>query len=166
MGFIKGNREQLGLLGYSLDDFVERDSKARFIVKIVDALDTRELYSRYSSQGADAIDPKVQLATWFMGYCESITSSRKLEYNCKKNLDFIYISTNLQPDHTSLSRFRKRHLDLIPKYFTEIIRKAYSQGLSDFKEIAIDGTKLPSVSSKKKSMRASSWQTCPQRCFP
>lgn len=69
MGFINGDREQIGLLGYSLDDFVEKDSKARFIVKIVDTLDTKKLYSRYSNQGADAIDPKVQLATWFIGYC-------------------------------------------------------------------------------------------------
>lgn len=153
MGFIKKDREQIGIIGYSLDEFVEKESKARFIVKIVETLDTRELYSRYSSQGADAIDPKVQLATWFMGYCETITSSRKLEYNCKKNLDFIYVSANLQPDHSSLSRFRKRHLDLIPNYFLEIIKKAYELGISDFKEISIDGTKLPSVSSKKKSMR-------------
>ena len=152
MGFIQSDREQLELLGHCIDDFVEEDSKARFIVKIVDLLDTKELYSRYSEQGADAIDPKLQLATWFLGYSESITSTRKLEYNCRKNLDFIYVSGNLRPDHTSLSRFRKQHLDLIPKYFVEIVRKAYSLGLSDFKEISVDGTKLPAVSSKKKSM--------------
>lgn len=154
MGFIQADRKQLGLLGYSIDEFVEENSQARFIVKIVESLDTRELYSRYSDQGADAIDPKVQLATWFLGYCESVTSTRKLEYNCRKNLDFIYVSGNLKPDHTSLSRFRKQHIDLIPSYFIQIVRKAISLGLSDFKEITVDGTKLPSVSSKRKSMRA------------
>ena len=77
-----------------------------------------------------------------------------MEYNCKKNLDFIYVSANLSPDHSSLSRFRKRHLDLIPNYFIEIVRKAYEIGISDFKEISIDGTKLPAVSSKKKSMHS------------
>lgn len=153
MGFISADRNQTVFLGYSLDEFVEEKSKARFIVQIVESLDTKELYSRYSTQGGEALDPKTQLATWFLGYCEGITSSRKLEYNCKKNLDFIYISANLQPDHTSLSRFRKRHLDLIPTYFVEIIRKAYKLGISDFKEISIDGTKLPAVSSRKKSMR-------------
>lgn len=46
MGFIQGNREQIEILGYSIDDFVEEDSKARFIVKIVETLDTSALYSR------------------------------------------------------------------------------------------------------------------------
>ena len=154
MSFIKGDRKQIGFIGYSLDDFVEKDSKARFIANIVERIDTRNLYMRYSDQGGEAFDPKIMLATWFLGYCESITTTRKLEYNCKKNLDFIYISANLQPDHCSLSRFRQKHLDLMPDYFVEIIKQAYKMGISDFQRISIDGTKLRSVSSKKKSMKS------------
>jgi transposase len=153
MSFIKGNREQIGFIGYSIDDFVERDSKARFIADIVEKIDTRDLYIRYSDQGGEAFDPKIMLATWFLGYSESVTTTRKLEYNCKKNLDFIYISANLQPDHTSLSRFRQKHLDLMPKYFVEIIKQAYEMGIGDFRRVSIDGTKLQAVSSKKKSMK-------------
>jgi transposase len=156
MSFIKGNREQIGFIGYSIDDFVEKDSKARFIAKIVERIDTRNLYQRYSDQGGEAFDPKIMLATWFLGYCESVTTTRKLEYNCKKNLDFIYISANLQPDHTSLSRFRQKHLDLMPEYFVEIIKQAYKMGISEFKRVSIDGTKLRAVSSKKKSMKSES----------
>lgn len=40
MGFIQGNRAQIDLLGYSIEDFVEKDSKTRFIVKTVETLDT------------------------------------------------------------------------------------------------------------------------------
>ena len=153
MGFISGDRSQTIILGHCLDDFVSKDSKAKYIVEIVNKLDLRELYSRYSSQGGEAIDPRLQLCTWFFGYTEGVTSTRKLEESCKKHVEFIYISANVQPDHTSLSRFRQKHMDLIPKYFVEIVRMAGKRGLSEFKEIAVDGTKLPSVSSKKKSMR-------------
>jgi len=153
MGFISGDRSQTIILGHCLDDFVSKDSKAKYIVEIVNKLDLRELYSRYSRQGGEAIDPRLQLCTWFFGYTEGVTSTRKLEESCKKHVEFIYISANVQPDHTSLSRFRQKHMDLIPKYFVEIVRMAGKRGLSDFKEIAVDGTKLPSVSSKKKSMR-------------
>lgn len=59
------------------------------------------------------------------------------------------------------SRFRKRNLDLIPKYFVEIVRKAYEIGVSEFKEISIDGTKLPAVSSRKKSMPTGLLVYCP-----
>jgi len=153
VGYITADRNQEQIIGYSLEDFVEENSKARFVAKIVEELNTKELYSRYSKQGGEAYDPKIMLAIWFLGYCETITTTRKLEYNCKKHLDFIYISANLRPDHSSLSRFRQKNLDLIPKYFIEIIRIANNKGISQFKEIAIDGTKIISASSKRKSMK-------------
>ncbi|MEW5897449.1 MAG: IS1182 family transposase [Nanoarchaeota archaeon] len=153
MSFITANRNQLNFIGYCIDDFVEHDSKSRYIVKIVDQLDLSDLYNNYSSQGGEAYDPKIMLSTWFLGYCEQVTTTRKLEYNCRKNLDFIYVSGNLKPDHCSLSRFRKRNLDLLSKYFIEIIRLAHKKGMIDFKEIAIDGSKQQAVSSKKKSFK-------------
>ena len=33
------DKKQIDLIGYSIDDFVEKDSKSRFIVEIVDELD-------------------------------------------------------------------------------------------------------------------------------
>ena len=59
MGFISGDRSQTIILGHCLDDFVSKDSKAKYIVEIVNKLDLRELYSRYSSQGGEAIDPRL-----------------------------------------------------------------------------------------------------------
>jgi len=153
MGFITANRKQIDLIGYSIDDFVEKGSKARFVVEIIEELETRELIEDYSEQGGEAYDPKIMLATWFFSYSESVTSTRKIEKNCGKNLDFIYVSANLRPDHSTLSRFRQRHLKVLGKYFVEIIKIAKKKGLSDFKEIAIDGSKMRAVSSKKKSMK-------------
>ena len=77
MGFITANREQNIIFGFSLDEFVEKDSKCRYILKVIDKLDLRELYSRYSLQGAEAYEPKIILATWFLAYCEGVTSTRK-----------------------------------------------------------------------------------------
>lgn len=153
MSFITSNRNQFNLIGHCIDDFVDQDSKCRYIVKIVDQLDLSDLYNNYSSQGGEAYDPKIMLSTWFLGYCEQVISTRKLEYNCKKNLEFIYVSGNLKPDHCSLSRFRKRNLNLLSKYFVEIIKLANKQGMIDFNEIAIDGSKHQAVSSKKKSFK-------------
>jgi transposase len=154
MGFITNDREQLRLDSYSLSDFVESDSKAHFIVRIVNRLDKSALYSRYSSQGADAYEPSLLLATWFLAYSEGVTSSRKLEELSKKHMDYIYISANVRPDHCSLSRFRKQHLDLMNEYFIEIVKMAAKQGIPPLKEIAIDGSKIPAVSSKKQCRRS------------
>ena len=154
MGFITASREQLTLFGYSLDDFVDESAKCRFIVKTVGKLDLHELYADYSSQGGDAFDPSILLATWFLAYSEGQTSTRKLEEQCSRDMHYIYTSANLKPDHTSLSRFRQRHLDRLPGYFVQIVRMAMDEGVSDFRLIGIDGSKLQAGCSPRQSRTA------------
>jgi transposase len=151
MGFRTLDRDQINLLGFSLDELVEPDAKCRFIVRLVSQLDLNALYRKYSDVGAEANDPSAMLATWFLSYCEGMTESRRLEERCKRDTHFMYTSCNLQPDHTTLSRFRKNHLELISEYFVEIIRLAQSKGVSDFKHITVDGTKIQAASSPRKS---------------
>jgi transposase len=153
MGYITADREQIGIIAYSLAEFVEEKSKSRFIAKLIREMDLRELYGRYSSQGGEAYDPEIMLGILFLGYSEGITSSRKLERACKKDMDFIYISANLRPDHCAISRFRQAHKDLLSKYFVEVVKIARKRGTSDFKILGIDGTKIQARSSKKKSYR-------------
>ncbi len=156
MGFIYNDRNQINLLGYSLDEFAPQDAKCRFVVKLIDRLDLSELYNRYSNQGADAFDPATMLATWFFGYCERQTSTRKLEDACKRDLHFIYVSANLQPDHSSLSRFRKDNIDLIADYFVQLVRLGLAENISDFKEISIDGSKIQASGSPKQNKTSDS----------
>ena len=132
MGFLSTDRSQLDLFGYSLNDFVPKDAKCRFVVDIVSKLDLTELYHRYSSQGNDAFDPAMMLSTWFYAYSNAVTTTRKLENCCQRDLHYMYVSGSLKPDHTSLSRFRKNHIDLIPDYFLQIIQMAVENGISDF----------------------------------
>ncbi|MEE9119273.1 MAG: IS1182 family transposase [Calditrichia bacterium] len=153
MGFISADRNQTDLLGYSLDDFVPQESKCRFVVDLISKLNLSDLYNRYSDQGNDALDPAVLLTSWFFAYSEGITSTRKLEDLCRYDMRYIYVSTNLRPDHTTLSRFRKKHQDLMSKYFIQIILFAQKLGISEFKEIAIDGTKIKASCSAKQSFK-------------
>ena len=151
MGFMSSNRFQMDLLGYSINDFAKTDKKCRFVVDIVSKLDLGELYARYSDQGADSYAPDIMLGTWFYSYSNTVTSSRKIEDLCKFDTRYMYISCNQHPDHTTLSRFRKKNIDLICKYFIQIVLIAQQQGLSDFKHIAIDGTKVNAATNPKHS---------------
>jgi len=153
MGFIIADRNQEHVFGYRIDDFVEKDSKCRYMLEIIEQLDLQKLYRKYSNQGAEKYDPKILLAIWFLAYCEGITSSRQVEKLCKKHMDFIYISGNLRPDHSTLCRFIQRNRELWPVYFLEILSFAKKKKVSDFKSIMIDGTKIRAKSSKKQSMR-------------
>jgi transposase len=153
MGFIKADRSQLNILGYSISDFASTDKKIRFIVDIVSRLDLSSLYARYSDQGGDSYSPDIMLTLWFYAYSQGESSSRKLEEFCHYDTRYIYLSCNLRPDHTTLSRFRKTHLDLISEYFIQIVLIAEQEGITDLTHIAIDGTKIKAASSAKQSYK-------------
>jgi transposase len=121
---------------------------------VVEELDLSDLYADYSSQGGDAFDPSAMLATWFLAYSEGQTSTRKLEQQCCRDMHYIYTSSNLKPDHTSLSRFRQRHMERLAGYFVQIIRMAMEQGVSDFRLVGIDGSKLQAGCSPRQNRTA------------
>lgn len=149
MAFITADRSQRQLFGYSLDDFVPPEARCRFVVRIVGQLDLTELYADYSDQGGEAYDPRAMLATWFFAYSEGVTSTRRLEQLCLRDMHYIYVSANLGPDHTTLSRFRQRHAERLPDLFVQIIRLAKQQGVSGFGRIMTDGTKLEAAASSR-----------------
>lgn len=149
MGFISADRTQGHLFGYTLEDLVAPDAKCRHIARYIDRLDLSAFYADYSDQGGDAFDPRIMLATWFLAYSEGITSTRKVEQLCRRDLHFIYISGHLQPDHTSLSRFRQRHSDRLADVFVQIVRLGVEDGVSTFDLIAIDGTKVEARGSRR-----------------
>jgi transposase len=152
MPFKSFDRNQLDLLGYSIDDLVPKGAKCRFVVDLVAKLDLVKLYARYSSIGAHAFEPSVMLATWFLAYSESITSTRVLEEKCQRDAFYMYTCGNQRPDHSTLSRFRKDNVDLLADYFVQILQLVHKLGLSDFKTIAIDGTKIQAVASPSQSL--------------
>ena len=159
MGFIAANRNQMSLFGYSLDDFVPAEAKCRFVVKIVQELDLSALYADYSPQGGDAYDPGTLLATWFFAYSEGISSTRRLEALCGRDMHYIYVSGNLKPDHTTLSRFRQRHAARLSEYFVQIIRLAMERNVSKFGHILIDGSKFQAACSSRQSRSDKELQT-------
>lgn len=151
MGFIRVARGQGYFFGYYLEDLVEPDAKCRFVVELVDQLHLDKLYDRYSEKGADAIDPKILLATWFFAYSEGITSRRRLERACRRDTHFIYVSGNLRPDHSTLGRFHQCHRDLFSEYFAEIVGLAVEKDVAGFSSVAIDGSKLQASCSHKQN---------------
>ena len=147
MGFITSDRSQTNFLGYCVEDFAKEDLKSRFTVELVSRLDLRALFARYSDQGGDAYAPDMMLALWFFAYSNNQIHTRDLEQSCKFDTRYMYITGNQRPDHTTLSRFRKANIDLMSEYFLQILLLAQESGISEFKHIAIDGTKIRAKSS-------------------
>lgn len=119
------------------------------IAGIVDRLDVSALYCAYSGQGGDAFDPATMLSIWLFAYTEGQTSTRRVEQLCRRDLHYIYVSSNLNPDHCSLSRFQQRHVEILPELFSQVVRLAQEEGLASFKRISVDGSKIEASASSK-----------------
>lgn len=151
LAFRATDPSQIILFATTLDERIPKDAKCRFIVKLVQKLDLRPLYSRYSNLGTSALDPSALLATWFLAYSEGITSSRTVEFLCRDSQQFIYTSGDTRPDHATLCRFRQQDEELFAAYFLQIIQMAQQEGLISLTKIHIDGTKMEASASRKQS---------------
>ena len=77
--FVTADRKTAYLLPPSVDDWLNQDHLARFIVEVVDQLDLSNLTRQYTGRGSKAHHPATLLAILVYGYATGIFSSRKLE---------------------------------------------------------------------------------------
>lgn len=62
------------------------------------------------------------------------------------------LSGNQQPDHWTLSQFRRRHLQALGALFAQTVHLAMRAGLVKLGQVAIDGTKIKAYASKHSAM--------------
>ena len=156
--YIEGvSRDQYQLLPPRVDEYIEEGSPVRFIDAFVKSLDMVELglsHHTPKSTGAPSYSPRMLLALYIYGYLWSITSSRKLEIEAKRNVELMWLLEGLRPDHQTISRFRKDSI----KGFKGVFR-AFSRCCRELqlfsREVAIDGSKFKAVNSKDNYLKRS-----------
>jgi transposase len=148
------NQDQLFLLPLSLHEFLPDGHLARVINEVVNELDLRKLYNRYSDLGCTAYHPQMMLKVLFYGYAMGERSSRVLAHRLESDVAYMYLSALQQPDFRTLNRFRKDNLDLLKGFFIQIVRLCREMGMVSVGTIAIDGTKLKASASYRKTKKA------------
>ncbi len=106
---------------------------------------------RGARKSAPAYEPRVLLKIVLLGYAHGIVSSRAMEAACRDNVQFIALSGDSQPDHSTLATFASGLGEAVGKVFTQVLLICDRQGLIGRQMFAIDGVKLPSNASKAKS---------------
>ena len=152
MKYIKGHsRNQLVLFPTSIDAVIEQDNEVRFIDLFVESLDIAEMNFKvdHTENGRPAYHPKDLLKLYIYGYLNSIRYSRKLEKATKINIEVMWLMKGLQPDHNTISNFRRDNPKAIKKVFRSTIEIAKNFELIGGKLIAGDSTKLRAQNSKK-----------------
>jgi transposase len=151
MGYIQGEgRNQGTLFPVVLDDFVPADHVCRVIDAFVEMLVMSELgfeRAQAAETGRPGYDPRDLLKLYLYGYLNQIRSSRRLEAECRRNVELMWLLGRLYPDHKSIAEFRRMHRDAVTAAGAELIRFARSCGLIRGEWIAIDGSKFRAVAS-------------------
>lgn len=155
MSFKEYNQDQPFLLPLSLYDFLPEGHLAHVINDVVDELDLKEIYDRYSDLGSSAYHPQMMLKVLFYGYTMGERSSRAIAQRLKSDVAYMYLSALGQPDFRTINRFRKDNIEILKGLFVQIVRLCVEMGMVSLGTIAIDGTKLKANASYRKTMKAS-----------
>jgi len=138
-----------------LEDWLDNNDLAIFIVDVVEKLDTSTIEKAYRGGGSASYPPKMMLALLFYGYAKGIFSSRKIEKATYELIPVLYIANGLHPDYDSINTFRKRFLSELGALFVMLLQIAHGMKIFKLGDIYIDGTKIKANASKHKAM---SWK--------
>ena len=137
------------------EGWLDENSLARFVVEIMEQLDTRAIEQAYGGGGSPPYPPKMMLALLFYCYAKGIFSSRKIERATYELIPVLFITGGTHPDHDSINTFRKRFLGELSDLFVKLLQIAHGMGVLKLGDISMDGTKIKANASKHKAM---SWE--------
>jgi transposase len=145
----------VGISHEAILDYIEtvlpEDHLCRLVKAVVFLLDTEAIEAKYSFKGQNTYHPKLMLSLLFYGYATGVRGSRQLAGKCISDQIYIYLMQCYNPDHRTISDFRKNNIKEIEEYFIDIIRILNELGCNRVGKIHIDGTKLKGNASSKRS---------------
>lgn len=136
--------EQLFLLPENIKDWVTEDDFSLVILDLVTILDLSPLFKdhREDGQGAAFYHPEIMVGLIIYSYFHGVRSSRQIEMKCRYDVGYRIVTRNSCPDHTTISRFIKKHSSFIGNLFIPVLCLLNEAGLINNKLLALDGTKL------------------------
>src|SRR5215203_3801423 len=109
--FVEGaHRAQNTLFPECLEDWIGEDNPVRVIDVFADVLDLAELgFSGVEPEvtGRPSYHPSVLLKLYIYGYLNRVQSSRRLEREARRNVEVMWLTGRLVPDHKTIADFRK-----------------------------------------------------------
>lgn len=142
---IPDDRSQLTFYG-KLDDLVAEDHPVRLLDMIVNQIVNTNIeqftQKGQSDIGRKAFHPGTLSKLYLYGYCNGISSSRKLEAESHRNIELIWLMGNLKPDHKTIADYRKDHEQEIRFVTIEFRRFLKEKGYIKGDTISLDGTKI------------------------
>ena len=150
--FVEGmDRGQATLLPECLEDWIDENNPVLAVDVFVEALDLVELGfdgAQPMATGGPGYKPSVLLKLYVYGYLNRVQSSRRLEREAGRNLEVMWLTGRLAPDHKTIADFRKDNGPAIKKVCAQFVELCRKMGLLAKASVAIDGSKFKAVNSR------------------
>jgi transposase len=157
-GFVEGvDRGQSTLFPALLDDYVAEDNPVRAVDVFVDGLDLDKLGFvdvEPLDTGRPGYHPRLMLKLYIYGYLNRVPSSRRLERECQRNIEMIWLTGQLAPDFKTIADFRKDNGKAIREVCREFVALCRKLDLLSAASVAIDGSKFKAVNARDKNFTA------------
>ena len=147
-------REQLVMFARRLEDVIPEDHPVRLFEEILDAVDWTAWEAEYhGTRGQPPIHPSLLAKVLLFAMVRGLRSSRKIEYAVKHSIDFIWLVSGRQIDHTTISIFRKKHTAALKELNADLIRVAAKMGAAKLSEVCLDGTRVLANACRSKTYK-------------
>jgi transposase len=149
------SRYQTTLFPEVLDEVVGCDDPVRVIDAFVAELELEKLgFSKAVAEdmGRPPYAPGDLLKLYIYGYLHRVRASRRLEAETRRNIQVMWLLNRLTPSFKTIADFRKDHAEAIVKVCRAFIGFCREQSLFGAELLAIDGTKIAAVASRKQVM--------------
>lgn len=141
------------LLPECVDDYVGEDSPVRAVDAFIDMLDLGAIGFDVEPEatGRPGYHPATMLKLYLYGYLNQVQSSRRLERECGRNLELIWLTGRLKPDFKTIADFRKDNGPAVRKVCQQFVALCRDIDLLDAEIVAIDGSKFKAVNAKARN---------------
>jgi transposase len=135
-------------LPLELETIIPENDSVRLLSQFVEEMDLTDLYSTY--ERINSLSPRTLLKIVLYSYMNGDYSSRSMELNCKRDINFMYLLEGKSaPDHATLARFRSIHFAPCSKrILAEVSNLLFDLGEVSGETIFIDGTKIEANANK------------------
>jgi len=139
-----------------IEEYVSAENPVRLLDVFVDQLELRTLgfvFPKQNNQdrGRPAYQARHLLKLYLYGYLHRIRSSRRLEQECARNLELIWLMDNLKPDFKTIADFRKDNAEAFKEALKQFNKTCRELELFGGQLLAIDGTKIKGQNSPSKN---------------
>ena len=106
------DRHHVSLLPESLDDVIADDNAVRVVNAFVDELDLQALRfegAQPVKTSRSSYHPAVQFKINIYGCLDRVQSNRRLERECRRHLELMWLTDSLSPDFRTVADFRREN---------------------------------------------------------